>query len=101
MTATTLHIDLDACRRRTRWTMGMSIVLHALLFLWITTMKSVVVETPPITEILMLEPGDLAGNPAVPSAPAARSDPQPGLASRAVKEDVRFARLENRFEQFI
>jgi TonB family protein len=96
MTTSTLRLDLDACHRRTRWTMGMSIVLHALLFLWIMTIKSSVVETPPITEILMLEPGDVSGDPAAPASLAPRSNPQPGLAPREVHDDARFIRTASR-----
>ena len=100
MTAATLRMDLDACRRRTRWTMTTSVVLHVLLFLWIMTVKTVAIETPPITEIMMIEPGDLAGAPASSPAPApqAKSDPQPGLAPRAVERDERFVRAESKAE---
>jgi TonB family protein len=95
----TLRLDLDACRRRTRRTMGASIVLHALLFLWIVTMKTSVVETPPITEIMMLSEGDLAGAPGAGNAPpprSARSEPEPGLAAHAVTHDERFVRTADR-----
>jgi len=96
VTTTTLHLDLTQCQIRTRRTMAASVVLHALLFLWIMTIKSTSVETPPITEILMLTPGDLASVEASPSAPAPRSNPQPGLASHEVRQDVRFIRQVDR-----
>lgn len=96
MTAGTLHLDLIQCQARTRRTMVVSVVLHALLFLWITNIRSTAVETPPITEIMMLTPGDLAAMDAGPAAPAPRSDPQPGLAQRKVETDERFVRRLDR-----
>jgi TonB family protein len=96
VTAATLQLDLVQCRTRTRRTMVASVVLHALLFLWIATIKSTAVETPPITEILMLSPGDLAAAEAGPAAPAPRMNPQPGLAARKVDQDVRFVRSTDR-----
>jgi len=96
VTAATLRLDLEQCRIRTRRTMTASVVLHALLFLWITTIKPSDIVTPPITEITMLTPGDLAAAEAGPAAPAPRVAPQPGLAARKVDNDVRFLRREDR-----
>ncbi|MGE5179173.1 MAG: hypothetical protein ACM3PF_08795, partial [Bacteroidota bacterium] len=97
MTAATLHLDLVECQARTRRTMTASIVLHALLFLWIATIKSLpTVETPPITEILMLSPGELTAAAAGPSEPAPRTAPRPGLAPRKVEVDQRFVRNPDR-----
>jgi len=96
MTAATLTLDLTECRTRTRRTMVASVVLHALLFLWITTFHSAAIETPPITEIQMLSAGDLATIDAGPVEAAPRVAPQPGLAPRKVEKDVRFERSANR-----
>jgi len=68
MTAATVRLDLDLCRTRTRWTMSFSVAAHALLFLWIMTIKTAVEEFPVVTEITFLTPGDLAA--AAPSAAA-------------------------------
>ena len=35
MTVTTLRIDIRRTQARTRWTMSVSFVAHALLFLWL------------------------------------------------------------------
>jgi len=97
--ASTLRLDLDACRRRTHRTMGASIVLHALLLLWIVTVKTAVVATPPITEIMMLSQGELDAEASKGSAApprSARSEAQPGLAAHAVTHDERFVRTAQR-----
>ena len=94
MTAITLRLDLEEVRRRTRWTMTASIVLHALLFLWIATQKSIAIDLPLVTEITLLTPGELAAMSApAPAAPAAQA-PQAvtGSANRPVTRDERFER---------
>jgi len=96
VTATTLHLDLIEYRVRTRRTMTASVVLHALLFLWIATLKSAAIETPPITEIMMLSTGDLAAMEAGPPDEAPRQAPRPGLAPRRVDTDARFVRSADR-----
>ncbi|HYJ33514.1 MAG TPA: energy transducer TonB [Candidatus Binatia bacterium] len=96
MTAATLHLDLAQCHTRTRRTMTASVVLHALLFLWIATIKSSAIETPPITEITMLSAGDLATIDAGPAEAAPRVAPRPGLAPRKVEVDQRFERSADR-----
>ena len=97
MTAATLRLDFEACRTRTRRSVGISIIFHLLLFLWILNLKSAVVESPPITEILMLDPGDLVGTSAKASqAAAGHVNPQESLAPREVKTDARFVRSADR-----
>jgi hypothetical protein len=59
-TVTALRRDLLFARRRTRWTMIASFVLHVLLLLWVMTLKSPVADLPLVTEVTLLEPGDLA-----------------------------------------
>lgn len=93
MTAATLRFDLEEVRRKTRWTMTISVGLHALLFLWLVLQPASRHETPPLTEITFLEPGDLAGPPA-PAAPAEpAAEARSGAAARSV-QDVRFQRLD-------
>ena len=96
MTAATQVLDLRLVQRRTRWTMTTSFVAHVLILLWLTTIKSAVSDLPVITEITLLEPGDLA--PAAPSAsapaPAApQSETVRGMASKSA-EAVHFRRME-------
>ena len=98
MTATALSMDLALCRRRTTWTMSMSIVAHALLFLWILLHPAKHDMLPPITEITMLSPGDLAPAGSRDPAPAAASPmAQAGMAVRNFVEQ-RFLRLDRRAE---
>lgn len=96
MTAATQVLDFRLVQRRTRWTMTTSFVVHVLLLLWITTIKSTLSDLPVITEITLLEPGDLA--PAAPSASApAPAAPEAqtvqGMASKS-SEAVHFRRME-------
>jgi TonB family protein len=72
--------------------MTASIVLHALLFLWIATQKSVAIDLPLVTEITLLTPGELAAMsaPAAPAAQAAQA--ATGSANRPVTRDERFER---------
>jgi TonB family protein len=95
MTAAALHMDYQLARRRTWKTMTISMVVHALILLWVMTFKSAVADLPVVTEIMMLEPGDLMAAPAAASpAPApAQSQTVRGMAVKN-PEDVHFTRLE-------
>jgi TonB family protein len=95
MTAAALRLDLEQCRVRTRWTMTVSLIAHALLFLWIMTMKSTVSELPIVTEITFLEPGDLAPAAPAEAAPAPAAPQSRTVQGATVKnnEDVHFVRL--------
>jgi len=96
MTAATLALDLNQVRRRTRVTMSVSTVLHALLFLWIMLHPAKHDMLPPITEITLLTPGDLAPAGAADPAPAAASPmAQAGMAVRSFVEK-RFLRLDRK-----
>ncbi|HEY2924789.1 MAG TPA: energy transducer TonB [Candidatus Eisenbacteria bacterium] len=91
MTAATLRMDFEATAIRTRWTMSMSIVAHALLFLFLSLHHIVAPELAPITEITLIEPGDLA--PAAGSArPAASGSPVTGVTAKAMT-DMHFKRI--------
>ena len=92
MTAATLRLDLEDVRRKTRWTMTLSVVVHALLFLLIAVQPAARQDAPMITEIMYLDPSELLGAPslAAPAAPAA--EPRSGAAARNVAE-ARFERM--------
>lgn len=94
MTAATLRLDAEQTRVRTRWTVSMSLVAHAMLFLWLALHHSVTQEMAPITEITLVEPGDLA--PEIP-APAASGSPAQGVAVR-VAEETHFKRAAAKAE---
>ncbi|HET9253308.1 MAG TPA: TonB family protein, partial [Candidatus Eisenbacteria bacterium] len=96
MTAAALHLDFELARQRTRKTMAVSLIVHALILFWITTIKSAVEDLPVVTEILMLEPGDLMT--AAPSAPSVAPAPAQSQTVRGMSvqspQDVHFQRLE-------
>jgi TonB family protein len=94
VTAAALHLDFELCRLRTRKTMAVSLIVHALILFWITTIKSAVEDLPVVTEILMLEPGDLvAASPSAPAPAPAQSQTVKGMATQST-QDVHFQRLE-------
>ena len=91
MTAAALRFDLQQTRVRTRWTMSVSSVAHALLFLWVVFHPIKAPDVTPITEITLLEPGDLAPAPASSAPPSASGHPTAGVAARSLA-DVHFQR---------
>ena len=82
------RLDRDGVRTRTRWTMSVSTVAHALLLLWLVLLKPAVENVPEFTEITLLEPGDLA--PAAAAAAPAGMNVK-GLARPRARDD-HFAR---------
>jgi TonB family protein len=92
MTAVAMRMDIETSRARLRWTMAVSAVLHLLLMLWITLYRGERHQLMGLTEITLLEPGDLEPAGAAGPAPAAVAPvPWAGLA-RAHAVDVRFRR---------
>ena len=93
MTAITMpmNVIMDPVndRRRTSWSMTASMIVHSLLILLLVTARSPDAKLPQITEITMIDPGDLAAPAAAPAAPA--SSPATGVA-RATQVEERFAR---------
>jgi len=85
MTAATLRMDLEQTRVRVRWTMGMSVGFHALLLLWLVFHHVPTQDLPPITEITLVEPGDLAPE-ASAAAPAASGSPAVGASAKTISE---------------
>jgi TonB family protein len=95
VTAAALRIDQELVRRRTQWTMIISFVVHVLLFLWFTSFKTTTQDLPIVTEVVLLEPGDL--NPAAAAAPAPAPQRQEETVKGAPKEsqtDAHFIRME-------
>ena len=84
MTAAALRIDSELVSRRTRWTMFVSFVVHALLFLWFISSKTTTQDLPIVTEVTLLEPGDLS--PAAAAAPAAAPQRQEETVKGVSKE---------------
>ena len=85
MTAATLRLDLESTRVRTRWTMTLSVAFHALLFVWLVFHHVTEPTLSPITEITMIEPGDLAPTMSA-AAPAASGAAAAGASNKAVSE---------------
>jgi TonB family protein len=71
-----------------------SFVVHVLLFVWITTIRGTVEDLPVVTEIMMLDPGELAA--AAPSAPAPAPSAEASASSKGMttksSEEVHFRR---------
>jgi len=79
--------QLERTRRaRTNWSMATSVALHAGILLGLFLMKPPHTDRTPITEITMIEPGDLGGGSSAPAARAA-SRANPGVAVRARIEE--------------
>jgi TonB family protein len=87
--------DYDEARSRTGWTMTVSVLVHAVLFLLLILVKPVVDSTPVISEITLIDPGDLA--PAAPEggAPAKAAATSPGLRIASAIEE-RFRRMTSK-----
>ncbi len=86
MTAATLRMDFRGTDVRTRWTMSVSLVSHAVLLLFIMLHRGPAADMTPITEITVLEPGDLAPASPAPAPPAASGRKTEGLAARSSTE---------------
>ena len=76
MNAAVMRIDAEEYRRRSRWTMGVSLVAHALIMLWIVLAPRTASQMPELTEITLIEPGDLGGAPAATGQPSASAAPE-------------------------
>ncbi len=96
MTSETLRLDRMSTLVRTRWTMSTSTVFHALLFLWLIFHPAAKEDFTPITEITLIEPGDLA--PAAGSAPpSATGNPTTGVTAKSMS-DMHFKRTQAKAE---
>ncbi len=106
MTSAAFQLDLATARRRTRRTMAVSAVAHAMIIAWLVFFPPASPEhLPPITEIALVDPSDLAG-PAAGSTSAGMAaarraparipvDPKAKLANLAtLGPDVRFERTD-------
>jgi TonB family protein len=76
-----MQLEQVEYQRRSRWTMALSGVLHALLLLCLILAPRAAFRGPEITEITLIEPGDLGGAPAPSGAPARATAEHPGLAA--------------------
>jgi TonB family protein len=89
----------DEVRQRTRWTMGVSLALHALLLAFVLAPRPAREAAPELTEITMLSPGDLAESPAGDPAPATAVAREPSPGARVpVRQDESFRRTSDQAE---
>jgi TonB family protein len=88
MTTMELRIDHEGIGR-TRWCMTASAVIHTLLLFWIVTFKSTTTHLPEMTEITLIDPGELSAPAASAAAPAG---PTESGAVHAQNREERFAR---------
>jgi len=84
-------------RTRTRWSMMMSVVGHALLFAWLLLFKPPEAYHEKLTEITLLDEGTAGALAAAPAAAAMAPRPVLGAAV-ASSENARFARALPRAE---
>jgi TonB family protein len=97
MTAITLRLDHRHTRVRTSWTMSVSFVAHALFLAWLMLHPAAKHISEPITEITLLEPGDLAPSAPAPAPAAPRGPTTEGMAARSVSEQ-HFKRVASKAE---
>jgi TonB family protein len=79
-------MDIQGTRARTRWTMTGSLVAHAVILLFMVLHRGGSPDFTPITEITVLEPGDLAPDSPALAPPAASGRTIEGLASKSSNE---------------
>ena len=88
--------DRADVRGRTRWTMTLSVMVHAILFLLLMLPKPVIQGAEALTEITMLGPGDLEPAPAAGGAQSPRYSEQPAPGARvASTSDASFRRQDD------
>jgi len=92
-----MQLDDAEYQRRARWTLAVSGVLHALLLMCLVLAPRAGFQAPMITEIKLIEPGDLGGAPAPSGAPARAASEHPGLAA-SHDQDLSFRRLSDHDE---
>jgi TonB family protein len=89
MTTAVMRFDLDSYRRRTGWSMSTSVVVHALIMLWIVFAPHQSSQLPTLTEITLIEPGDLAPASAPAAAAAAARSSAGGAAPSVIDQSFR------------
>ena len=91
MSSAVFPTDHEEYRRRARRAMTASLIAHALIMLWIVLAPRAASQLPELTEITLIEPGDLGGAPAAAAAaPAVAASERAGVAvSHRVDESFR------------
>jgi TonB family protein len=90
MSTIAMRLDLEQCERRTKWTMTVSAVVHAVLMagLVFAPHKS---EQPPITEVTLIDPADPGTAGPAQEAAAPKGTTEPGVA-KTEPRDLHFQR---------
>ncbi|HKQ59626.1 MAG TPA: hypothetical protein VJY35_17325, partial [Candidatus Eisenbacteria bacterium] len=92
MSVAVMRLEDLAYRRRTRWSMAVSVTLHVLILLCIVLAPRVGPQGPALTEITLIDPGDLGG-PEAPSTGAAPAYVERSGAAVIHASDQSFRRL--------
>jgi len=85
--AAVVAADRRATVARSRRCMAASLVAHALLLAALLLVPRALPQAPALTEFTMLEPGDLAPEGGVPSAPAPAAAAQSGTAAPQLADE--------------
>jgi TonB family protein len=89
MSTAVMRLDRESYRRRTGWSMSASVVAHALIMLWIVFAPHAASQLPTLTEITLIEPGDLTPASAPAAAAAAARSHGGGAAPSAIDQSFR------------
>jgi TonB family protein len=84
-----LRHDGEQCRARTRATMGVSVVAHALVLAWLVFFQKPADEREVLTEVTWLDRRDLEPPPPPPPAPAPKPEPTPPAPTPAAPPAAR------------
>ncbi|MGH7731545.1 MAG: hypothetical protein ACRENJ_09900, partial [Candidatus Eiseniibacteriota bacterium] len=98
MSTMVMRTEHEEYRRRSRWTMSVSMVAHALIMLWIALAPHVAPAVPELTEITLIEPGELGGTPAASGQPSASAAPERAGVAVIHRVSESFRRLTARDE---
>jgi len=78
----------DDVRRRTRWTMGVSVALHVLLFAFVLAPRPARESAPQLTEITLLSPGELESLASGEPKPATAREREPAAGARGLAAEA-------------
>jgi len=91
----TAGADMDEVHGRTRWTMTVSFVAHALLLLFLIVLKPATSDAPALTEFTLVDPGELDAPAAGGAAAAIQASVEAAGARIPSADDESFRRVSD------